>query len=395
MYNNEYVLTESSMDVGTSQLRVIPGGRTDHLFTIPNVIKEYGEEMIIGDENTSELLNDMRVEIESPIFDKKYRLLVGHNAAIRAHNDERPLDVEKYENDQTYIMILTGVAYQAVKSIAPTNGLIKVRHILSTVLPMNEATNPKKKEVFIKRLEDNIHFVKFVDTSKYKNTTVEIKFEKVIVNSEGHLAHLRLCELKLQELGLERFAQWKAGKIGLGDLGDYSSDVSGFNGGRVESAWCEFYPYGAAHVQEELLKWIHSESKVKKQYNSRYELNEILFHPDPNKRYIVRKGNIWDSVEEPLREIAENYCKNYMDMLNDQFNRADYDEFYLVGGGAAFLRPYITKLNGGERTQGKFPIYFIDDPLESRLMIVKGCEVVKTKYKQATGIVVPTPVMTR
>lgn len=109
--------------------------------------------------------------------------MVGQSAARRANSDERSLDVEKYENEQTYIMLLVAVALQAAFSISPEQNQINIDYIGSSALPMNEATDEAKKKEFVEKLINHEHTIVFLETPQLRGLTVNINFVNFIVKA--------------------------------------------------------------------------------------------------------------------------------------------------------------------------------------------------------------------
>lgn len=208
----------AAIDIGNDAVKAYLGNLENSIY-IPNVIAEVKNRDII--EMEKDPLSALHVEITSSALKQKHGYYaVGKLAAKYPNNDELTPDVDKSESDQPVILLLTTLAYDAVKHFPEKDGVIEATYLLSTGLPLDETKRGKTKN-FRKKLKTAQHEVKFLQTPNLQGKTVHIKFEQVLVNTEGYAAYI---DLTTNNDGSTKNEELFGKTILINDIGGLSTD---------------------------------------------------------------------------------------------------------------------------------------------------------------------------
>ncbi|MBL4952168.1 ParM/StbA family protein [Neobacillus sp. YIM B02564] len=339
-------------DIGNDGLKMYLGNQKNRLY-IPNVIAAVEKRDIIDMEQ--DILSGLHVQVVSGALKKgKGSFAVGKLASGYKSNDELTPDSEKSESDQPIIVLLTGLAYDAATSFEPVNGTIEVTYDLSTGLPLNEVKRGKRKS-FKEKLLNNYHEVTFLQTPELEGMKVRIRFEHVLVNTEGVAA---LVDLTTNDDGSLRNEELTKMDVLIQDIGGLSTDAAIImKDGSVDNLHSEGIREGVSPYLDEINEAVEQEYKMT-YFKSRKEIVDCLTHPDSEER-----GHIWikgkrTSIQHIYKPILTRLAKEEYKLVNKLWGRVrSIRRAYLIGGGALILRPYIEKIN---QEQDELPLYFID-----------------------------------
>lgn len=350
---------EAACDVGNTEGKFIFGPERRSI-VIPNVVAEMDFKDTL--EREQNVLEALRVKVESPALKREWgTMAVGILAARQKNRKEIPFGSVKAEEDQAVILLLTGLAVDAVYNFSVKNGVCYATYCLSTGLPISEYRDKELKKQFRKKLTDGIHTVKFLETADPHNgVEVRIQIFDVKIISEGQAAHL---ELTTDEYGRYKPMPRTDGTYLIFDDGGGTLDLAVMlEGGKPDNERSEGYDMGINEVLDAINKEIYDE--YKETFESRKKLSEHILksrQKDPKKvdPFLV-KGK-----ERPIQEIIDKHFKAYA----EQIYRAMAEKWrevsgcqaaYFVGGASALIRPYLAELNGGEGEDGEYVIFFVE-----------------------------------
>ncbi|GGE30009.1 hypothetical protein GCM10011571_35260 [Marinithermofilum abyssi] len=369
---------EMTVDLGTSGAQAYAGSSRDRMFYIPNAVRdltEFNDGTLLQDDQDP--LKDLRVEIRTDLVrEGRRRVVVGESAAKQEHNDEAIRGTKKSENEQTYIMLLTTLAYDAATRLRPNKeSVIEVEYLVSTALPMTEVIRDqgRYKEDFRNKLKRGCHIVEFLDTPQLRGIKVVIRFYEILVNAEGFLAYFRLREHMRSILSPEKYNEWCSKNILIYDLGLGTWDAALFENGKVVPAQCAGAPGGVVNAMDDMIDYVLE--KTGREVRSREEMAEIYFQEDAKFFYNGKNHDL----KAQLDQILDEHGKDHWLTIKRRADKAGkVDEIWPVGGGSILMQEAILKHNKG------YPIIFRDD-INIRNLIVDGLFLVKEIYKEKKG----------
>jgi len=350
---------EVAADVGNTEGKFLFGPEK-RAIVIPNVVAEM--EFRDALEREQNVLEALRVKIDSPALKREWgTMAVGILAARQNSRKEIPFGSIKAEEDQAVILLLTGLAVDAVYNFPVKNGVCYATYCLSTGLPISEYRDKELKKQFRKKLTSGIHTVKFLETADPHNgVEVRIRIFDAKIISEGQAAHL---ELTTDEYGHYKPMPRTDGTYLIFDDGGGTLDVAVMlEGGKPDNERSEGYDMGINQVLDRINKEIYD--RFKETFESRKKLSEHILksrQKDPVRiaPFLVRgKGqDIQDIVDRHMRTYAEQV---YRVMAEKWREVSGCQAAYFVGGASAIIRPYLAELNGGEGEDGEYVIHFVE-----------------------------------
>ncbi|AIE61782.1 ParM/StbA family protein [Bacillus methanolicus] len=366
----------AAIDIGNDAVKAYLGNLENSIY-IPNVIAEVKNRDII--EMEKDPLSALHVEITSSALKQKHGYYaVGKLAAKYPNNDELTPDVDKSESDQPVILLLTTLAYDAVKHFPEKDGVIEATYLLSTGLPLDETKRGKTKN-FRKKLKTAQHEVKFLQTPNLQGKTVHIKFEQVLVNTEGYAAYI---DLTTNNDGSTKNEELFGKTILINDIGGLSTDSAIITSeSEVDNEYSDGIKKGVSTYLDNIIRKVYT--KYKYNIKSRRALVEIITNENPEEQYhIWVEGNrvsIKDIVDEELGILAKEEYKLIKNMWH---NVPEIRLSYQIGGGSLILRPYLTELNQQDKN---YPLRFVSKE-DSIWMIARAYFKILLMYCNSKGI---------
>ena len=367
----------ASIDIGNDALKGYFGSLENRLY-IPNIIAHAEDRAIIDMENDP--LDALHVAVNSSVLKEDNRkIVVGKIATKYPNSDELKPSQDKSDSDQPILLLLTALAYDAVKNIEEDeDGVIQATYYLSTGLPLDE-TKSEKNKAFRKKLKSGQHQVTFLKTPECEGKTVRIRFEQVLVNTEGFAAYMDLTtdndgSVKNQEL---------LGKTMLiNDIGGLSTDSAIITKDtQVDNINSDGIKKGVSTYLDSIIRKVRTEHQYS--IKTRRELVEIITNTDPEEQnYIWKHGSrisIKNIVDAELTTLAKEEYKLLQDLW---INVPDIRLAYQIGGGAVVLRPYLQSIN--EEAQN-FPLRFVKTE-DSVWMIARAYFKILLMYCQSKNI---------
>lgn len=343
---------------------------------IPNVVVEV-EEFDDVLEPAPDVLDGLYVSVNSAALDQKCgKFIVGTKAAEQEFAEEFAKGSQKYSSDQTFIQLVTASAVDAVQSgdfHEGSDGILHATYNLSTGLPVNEAKDKRRKEQFLHKLRNHYHIVQFFNANEqFDGKVVKIKYQRVLVNSEGNAAHVALS--RGDDLKKRTDRPFTDDTYILNDLGGGTDDIGVIRDGRrVDSDLSQSYDLG---VSPEIDKII---DEVADKYGYRFTSRQAFTVCATKQNYEilingVERVNIADIATKYLKPLARQVIRR----LDGTWKRVpEAVAAAFVGGGSLLLRPYLEEINSGKRN-----LWFCDSPDEARWMMASAYEKLNRIYDQ-------------
>lgn len=386
MRRNRINMTRTvSIDIGNDALKGFLGG-LDNQLHIPNVIAQVPDREIVEMEKNP--LNGLHVEIVSSALKSKHgKFAVGKLAAKYPDNDELVPEEDKSDSDQPIILLLTALAYDAVKHFPEEEGVIEASYYLSTGLPLDETKRGKAKD-FRKKLKTSQHEVRFLKTPTLEGKIVRIKFEQVLVNTEGFAAFV---DLTTNNDGSTKNEELIGKTILINDIGGLSTDSAIITAeAEVDNEFSTGIKKGVSTYLDNIIRKVYS--KYKYNIKSRQILVEIITNEKPDEQYhIYVDGNrvsIKDIIDDELSILAKEEYKLIKDLWR---NVPDIRMAYQIGGGSLVLKPYLTEINQADKN---YPLRFVTES-DSIWMIARAYYKILLMYLQSKGISVESAAATK
>ncbi|KON83511.1 hypothetical protein AF332_27555 [Sporosarcina globispora] len=366
----------ASIDIGNDAVKGYLGDLKEQLY-IPNVIASAENRDII--EMEKDPLSGLHVEITSGALKKKNgHYVVGKLASKYPNNDELTPDMDKSESDQPVVLLLTALAYDAAKHFPEEDGVIEATYLLSTGLPLDESKQGKTKE-FRKKLKTAQHEVTFLQTPQLEGKIVRIKFEQVLVNTEGFAAYV---DLTTNNDGSVKNEEILGKTILINDIGGLSTDSAIITSdSEVDNEYSEGIKQGVSTYLDNIIRKVYTQYKY--MIKSRRVLVDIITNEDPEEQY-----NIWvDGNRVSIKNIIDGELEilakeEYKLIKNIWRNVPDIRTAYQIGGGSLVLRPYLTKLNQEDKN---YPLRFVTSE-DSIWMIARAYFKILLMYCESKSI---------
>ena len=365
-----------SIDIGNDAVKGFLGSLENRVY-IPNVIAAANDREIVEMEKNT--LNALHVEItSSALKNKNGSFAVGKLASKYPNNDELTPDQDKAESDQPIVMLLTTLAYDAVQHFPEEDGVIEATYYLSTGLPLDETKRGKAKD-FRKKLKTSQHEVKFLKTPSLEGKTVHIKFEQILVNTEGFAAFV---DLTTNNDGSTKNEELMGKTILINDIGGLSTDSAIITAeSEVDNEFSNGIKRGVSTYLDNIIRKVYS--KYKYTIKSRRTVVEIITNEQPDEQYHIwvdgNRVSIKEIIDEELTVLAKEEYKLIKDMWR---NVPDIRLSYQIGGGSLVLKPYLTEINHADKN---YPLRFVSED-DSIWMIARAYFKILLMYLQSKGI---------
>ncbi|MFB4165622.1 hypothetical protein ACE1TI_17940 [Alteribacillus sp. JSM 102045] len=373
----------ASIDIGNDSVKGFLGDFTNTIY-LPNVIAELNERSIV--EMEKDPLNGLHVEITSSALNRKNgRFAIGKLASKYPNNDELTPDQEKSQSDQPLIMLLTTLAYDAVQHFPEKDGVVEATYYLSTGLPLDETKKGRSKE-FKKKLKGSQHEITFLKTPMFEGKVVQLKFEHVLVNTEGFAAYV---DLTTNNDGSTKNEELIGKTILINDIGGLSTDSAVITSeSEVDNEYSDGIKKGVSTYLDNVIRRVYTEYKYT--IKSRGDLVNIITNKDPEEQYHIWVAGSRQSIKEIVDEELGTLAKEEYKLIKDLWrNVPDIRYSYQIGGGALVLKEHLNEIN---RNDMDFPLRFISEE-DSIWMIAKAYFKILLMYIEAKGIELQEPTM--
>ena len=328
----------AGIDVGNDSVKVVLDGSYEPII-VPNVIAPGFERHILQEEDSP--LKALDVVVNSPKLNKNnQRHFVGLLAMENEDNSELEETDNKAVSDQSLIVALTTLAYVGVMSQpygTSSNGMAdEVEFVIGTGLPVR--TFPRFHKQFEERLVGE-HEVTFLSTPKLKNRTVKVTIRRAIVSIEGvaalyHMATHDNLQVKDEELYY--------GCIGVCEIGALTTDFPVVKRMNVDNQFSTGEHVGLSNYLDPIIR------DVEDLYGYRFPSRTKLVQRIKTRNFTIQRIG---EGQADIKPIVDQYfgraAQRIVDLIKKRWNKyPDIQCFYVIGGGAAALKPYILEAAG-------------------------------------------------
>ena len=356
------VYRTAAIDAGFDALKGYFGGLNGRFVYIPNVVMELERHESLA--TNTNVLDELHVKVTSSALKKGGTYAVGTLASRFEEADQSSTFDRKGESDQTIIMILTAIAYDAALE-DEENDVINVTRILSTGLPIDESKIEGSRESFAKKIKDGIHQVEFMETPELKGKKVNIKFEEVYVNTEGHAA---MVDMTMDDNYKKRNEDLFKKNVLFDDMGGNTTDFAVIRKGNIDNEYSTGLPQGISNTLDDIIAAVHV--KYRFPFKTRRELIACITNPDEDERYTIRPQakavSIKDIVDEHLHRYA---LRQYKELERVWMKVGDLQQVVAVGGTASLIKNHFEKIN---KEKAGYPVTFRESSEDSIRSIAKA-----------------------
>jgi len=334
------------------------GDKQDQRVLIPNVIATADRQRPYF-EPEKDPLSGLHVSINSGALQNVRGMhYVGQLAAQAEDKEEVPAAAKKSESDQHYIVLLTSLAYLAVK-LAKEQGHgsdeIEATFSLGASLSINECKDVKSRKRFKERLT-GFHQIEFLQTPGLEDVKVKLQIQDAKVGLEGVPALMALTTNPNGSMKNEEVAN---SAVMVADIGGGSMDIPIITPDGVMNTFTDGDDIGTNHYLDKIIEDIAIKKNI--QLKSRGQLLRYLLQGKYEISYKGHKYNIKDIIDQHLGSLAQ---KTYKAIDKQWSKMPEVDYCYLVGGGSVVLSPYIKQVNEAPGTN-TLPIRFCHPVSES------------------------------
>lgn len=328
----------AGVDIGNDSLKVITGDQQDPL-VIPNVVVPGYRRQVLQEEDSA--LEALDVQVDSPAFSySPQHYFVGRLAV----EDEDNFEIEETDNkatsDQSLIVTLTALAYAGVVNQmqfdSSSSDEYEVQYVIGTGLPVRSYHQDHQE------LEDRLtgeHTVTFHSTPQLKNKKVKIVIKKTFIFIEGAAALYHMATDQRLEVQQDHLFQ---GCIGVCEIGALTIDVPVIKRMNIDNRFSYGEQTGLASYLDSIIRDVEDEYGYV--FPSRAKLVDRL----KQKNFTIQ---LIGEGQADIKPIIDRYfnraAHRIVDIIKKRWKKCpDIECFYVIGGGGAALREYLTQAAG-------------------------------------------------
>ncbi|TVY02940.1 ParM/StbA family protein [Cohnella terricola] len=360
----------AGIDIGNDSVKLVVN-ETSEPIIIPNIVSPGYERHILQEEDAP--LKALDVMVYSPSLKKKgQRYFVGQLASEDQDNAELEETDNKATSDQSLIVALTALAYASITNAAntlqPGQTIDQAEYVIGTGLPVRAYA--RYHQIFEERLVGE-HEVTFLSTPKLRGRTIRINIRRAIISIEGAAA---LFHMATHENLQVRDEELYYGCIGICEMGALTTDFPVVKRMSIDNQFSTGEQLGLASYLDSIIR------DVEDQFGYRFASRTKLIQRIRKQEFIIQRVG---EGQADIRPIVQNYfgraAQKIVDLIRKRWKKyPDIQCFYVLGGGAAALKPYILDVAENMRLR------FVDN---SELQNVYGyLKLAKNKTSQAEMI---------
>lgn len=360
----------AGIDVGNDTIKVVVDGINEPVI-VPNVVAAGYERLVLQEEDSP--LKALDVMVYSPkLARNNQRYFVGMLAVENEDNVELEETDNKALSDQSLVVALTALAYAGIagnsQHVPSYNATDEVEYIIGTGLPVR--TYSKFHRTFEERLIGE-HEVTFLTTPQLRGRRVKVSIRRALVSIEGaaalfHMATYDSLQVKDEELYY--------GCIGICEMGALTTDFPVIKRMSIDNQFSSGEQMGLASYLDAIIR------DVEDGFGYRFPSRTKLIGRIRNRQYYIQRVGEGRSDIKPIVDMYfSRAAQRIVDLIKKKWNKyQDIECFYVIGGGASALKPYILD------AAGSIKLRFVDD---SELQNVYGyLKLAKSKYNQPAAI---------
>ncbi|MDQ0890991.1 plasmid segregation protein ParM [Paenibacillus sp. V4I9] len=327
----------AGIDIGNDSIKLVLDGSREPL-VIPNIIAPGYERHILQEEDSP--LKALDVMIYSPsLSQRNQRYFVGQLALEHEDNLELEDTDNKAISDQSLIVALTALAYQGLTNQAFNAGYgnsDEVEYTLGTGLPVRAFA--KFNQQFEQRLIGE-HEVTFLSTPQFQNRKIKVSVRKVAVSIEGAAAMFHLATHDSLQVKDEEIYN---GCIGVCEIGALTTDFPVIKRMAIDNHFSHGEQIGIATYLDAVIR------DVEDAYGYVFPSRAKLVQRVKNREFTIQ---LLGEGQVDIRPIVDQHFRRaalrMIEMIKKRWRKyPDIQCFYVIGGGATALKPYIQEAAG-------------------------------------------------
>ncbi len=347
------MLKYAGIDFGNDSIKLVLENQKSPL-VIPNVISSGYSRQILQEEESPLKALDVIVNSHA-LSNNNLRYFVGELAIEDEDKSELEETENKAESDQSLIVALTSLAYMGLVNTqrAVQDEQLEIEYILGTGLPVRSFV--KYHEVLRNKLIGQ-HEVTFISTPKLQNKKVKLNIRDAYVSIEGaaaiyHIATHDNLEIKDPEL--------YEGCIGVCEIGALTTDFPVIKQMNIDNRFSYGEQMGMANYLDSIIR------DVEDRYDYSFPSRAKIVQRIKEQNYMIQKIGEGQSDIKPIVDHYFNRAsKRIVELIKKRWKKyPDIQQFYVIGGGAIALNPYLLE------EAGSMKLHFVE---ESELLNVLG-----------------------
>ncbi len=333
----------AGIDVGNDSVKVITEGMQQPI-AIPNIIAPGFERLVLQEEDAPIKALDVTIH-SSALFKNNQRYFVGLLAMESEDNFELEESDNKAVSDQSLIVALTALAYVGLMGQSTYGSGDEIEYILGTGLPVRTYAR------FHKQFEDRLigeHEVTFLSTPQYRNRKIKLIIRRTIMSIEGAGA---IFNLATDENLQVRDEELYYGCIGVCEIGSLTTDFPVVKRLSIDNQFSYGEQMGMATYLDNIIR------DVEDLYGYSFPSRTKLVQRIKSRDFVIRR--IGEGTTD-IKPIVDTYftraAMKMVDLIKKRWKKyPDIQCFYVMGGGATALRPYIME------AAGSLKLRFVED----------------------------------
>ncbi|WP_127588616.1 ParM/StbA family protein [Paenibacillus koleovorans] len=359
----------AGIDVGNDSIKIALDGVREPI-VVPNVVAPGYERHILQEEDSP--LKALDVMVYSPRLNKNnQRYFVG----LLATENEDSMELEETDNkamsDQSLIVALTALAYAGLTNQAfgtsSYSTADEVEFMIGTGLPVR--TYARFHKVFEERLLGE-HEVTFLSTPQLKGRKVKVNIRRAVVSIEGAAALYQIATYDNLQVKDEELYY---GCIGICEMGALTTDFPVLKRMSIDNQFSTGEQMGLANYLDPIIR------DVEDQFGYRFPSRAKLVQRLKNRDFVIQRiGEGQADIKPIVDQYFSRAATRIVELIKKRWKKyPDIQCFYVIGGGAAALKPYILD------AAGTIKLRFVE---ESELQNVYGyLKLAKSKANQASS----------
>ncbi|MFD0697602.1 hypothetical protein ACFQZT_26340 [Paenibacillus sp. GCM10027628] len=329
----------AGMDIGNDSIKLVLDGSKEPL-VIPNIIAPGYERHILQEEDAPWKALDVMIYSPS-LSQRNQRYFVGQLALEHEDNQELEDTDNKAVSDQSLIVALTALAYQGLINQASVGAggygtTEEVEYVLGTGLPVRAFA--KFNQQFEQRLLGE-HEVTFLSTPQLHNRKIKVSIRKVAVSIEGAAA---LFHLATHDSLMVKDEEIYNGCIGVCEIGALTTDFPVIKRMAIDNHFSHGEQIGIATYLDAIIR------DVEDAYGYVFPSRAKLVQRVKNREFTIQ---LIGEGQVDIRPIVDQHFRRaalrMLEMIKKRWRKyPDIQCFYVIGGGASALKPYIQEAAG-------------------------------------------------
>ena len=331
----------AGIDVGNDSVKVLLDGSREPI-VVPNVVVPGYERMVLQEEDSP--LKALDVIVNSPALSRNnQRFFVGLLAVENEDNIELEDTDNKAVSDQSLVVALTALAVAGVAGnqygTSSISGLGEVEYVIGTGLPVRAYSR------FHRRFEERLvgeHEVTFLTTPGLRDRRIRVIIRRAIISIEGAAAMLNLAthdnlQVKDEELYY--------GTIGVCEIGALTTDLPVIKRMAIDNQFSHGEQVGMAGYLDSIIR------DVEDLHGYTFPSRAKLVNKIKNRDFVIQR--IGEGTAD-FKSVVDHYftraANRIVEIIKKRWRKyPDIQCFYVVGGGATALQPYLVEAAGSMR----------------------------------------------